>query len=153
MVKGVVKDCRITRRVEKESSLLKVITFNVRTMSSSDTDHDRRVKMGQELQRLRIDIAIFQETRICGKGKVAMGSGYDLYFSGHGKHKIHGVAIAIRNDMTFKSVNQISERLMEMTIETSLGCLWHIVGAYSPTNCSDIEDKIKFFRDLGGVLS
>jgi exonuclease III len=158
--KETVKE-RVTGRSDPKSKpdtaerdqVLKVISFNVRSMSNNDTDNDKRVLMSHELKQLGVDIAIFQEARMVGKGKVDMGSGYDLYFSGHGKHKIHGVAIAIRNDMIFKSVNQISERLMELTVETAMGSLWHIIGAYAPTNCSGIEDKLQFYRQITETLA
>ena len=33
------------------------------------------------------------------------------------------------------------------------GGLWHIIGAYAPTNCSGIEDKLQFYRQITETLA
>ena len=104
----------------------------------------------QELDRYKMDITILTETKKKGAGTEDTGN-YILLYSGMEKHKRAkaGVAIVIRKHLgnKIKCWNPVNERIITTEIEIGSKTLV-IIGAYSPTDDSTVEEKEHFYETL-----
>ena len=86
---------------------LRVATWNVRTMCSGLSDDLQLINetrktaiIDRELERLKIDIAALQETRIPSNGSLREKN-YTFFWQGHelDDRRLHGVGFAVRNTL------------------------------------------------------
>ena len=150
-----------TERKPKKKPVLKIATWNVRTMTpgleGELTDIQDARKMGiiaRELSRLNIDIAALQETRIEEEGSHREKE-YTFFWKGKSKEerREHGVGFAVNNKLLsmIEEPTGGTERLLTLHLCTTQGSATFVC-AYAPTNCSDEEAKDKFYEELDQTL-
>ena len=145
-----------------------VETALVGSSRSSKKFDDRRVDVAvNELKRLDIEVAGFQETRWFGTdtyrvgGAVVLASGRPLPRSGDAVRRGEGVAIVLRGRALqawraggeqWRAVSsRIAVAQLQMTFRKRLFVI-HVVSCYAPTFRSSRADKDAFFAELQGVL-
>lgn len=103
---------RINNKFKKPNSTLsmRIATWNVRTMriglpitcgGSGDAEELRKTAIiDAELNRLRIDVAALQETRLPDEGSIKERN-YTFFWKGKDVHSVreHGTGFAIRNSL------------------------------------------------------
>ena len=114
----------------------------------------RSFLIDRELDRLNVDIAALQETRLHGTGSIKEKN-YTFFWKGleENEPRYHGVGIAIRNKLV-KDVSTplgISERLMSFCFDSHRGKIWFIC-AYAPTLAAPPVEKDEFYDALANML-
>ena len=146
---------------KKKYPALQIASWNVRTMQtglSGDleevTDAPKTSIIDRELNRLNIDIAGLQETRLAGFGSIEEKN-YTFFWQGlHEEEKrLHGVGFAIRNNLLSKMepIKKGSERILLMRLRTSSGFATFVC-CYAPTLTSDSDLKDRFYSELDDAI-
>lgn len=121
----------------------------------SETDDNRKTAIiNDELQRLNVDIATLQETRLADLG-IVRESEYTFFWQGKasGEARIHGVGFAVRNKLMSKVElgNDGTERILTIKVNTTLGPVT-LVSTYAPTLAASPEDKDAFYNQLSSLI-
>ena len=136
---------------------LRIASWNVRTMRpglSNDlqqiNDSRKTAIIDSELDRLNIDIATFQETRLAENGSLKEQR-YTFFWQVKGieEKREHGVGFAVNNSLltvTEPPVNG-SARILTIRLSTRPGCA-NILSVYAPTLCSTADSKDQFYEEL-----
>ncbi|XP_048000281.1 craniofacial development protein 2-like [Leguminivora glycinivorella] len=107
-----------------------------------------------ELNRLKVDIAALQETRIEDEGSLREAH-YTFYWKGKSSTETreHGVGFAVRNQLidAIETPVGVSERIMVLRLNTKSGYVT-LISAYAPTLHSTSETKDQFYNQLDEVL-
>ncbi|XP_048004286.1 uncharacterized protein LOC125240437 [Leguminivora glycinivorella] len=107
-----------------------------------------------ELNRLKVDIAALQETRIEDEGSLREAH-YTFYWKGKSSTETreHGVGFAVRNQLidAIETPVGVSERIMVLRLNTKSGYVT-LISAYAPTLHSTSEAKDQFYNQLDEVL-
>ena len=107
-----------------------------------------------ELNRLNIDIAGLQETRLAEEGSLRENN-YTFFWKGRGQaeKRQHGVGFAVKNSLL--GMIEIpaggNERLLSLRLATSCGFAT-IITAYAPTLDSSDDVKDSFYEELDSVI-
>ena len=109
----------------------------------------------RELDKLNIDIACLQETRLLGSGSIKE-SCYTFFWQGRpqGQPKQHGVGFAIKNSMVDAIIpsSEGTERIFSLSLSTSSGPV-RLFSIYAPTLTSAPEEKDTFYAALDEAIS
>ena len=151
---------KIPRQPRRQT--LRLSTWNVQTMCpglsddlSNMEDTRKTAVIDLELQRLNIDIAALQETRLAESGSLREAN-YTFFWQGKkaDERREHGVGFAVRNTLLpmILPPTEGSDRILTLGIQTEHG-LVHILSVYAPTLYSPIETKDSFYEDLDHVLN
>ena len=152
---------KIPRHLRRRHTL-RLSTWNVRTMCpglsddlSNMEDTRKTAVIDLELQRLNIDIAALQETRLAENGSLREAN-YTFFWQGKNadeRHE-HGVGFAVRNTLLPMTLppTEGNDRVLALSIQTSHGPA-HILSVYAPTLYSSDETKDRFYEDLDLVLN
>ena len=140
---------------------LTIAAWNIRTLldrSDAERPQRRTALIAAELKKYNIDIAVLSETRLAGEGSlVEEGEGYTYFWRGlpEDNRRIHGVGIAIKNDI-LRNISTtprgISERLIIWRIPLERGQHMTVLGAYAPTLDAEEEVKDRFYGLLQDTL-
>lgn len=144
-------------RRKKKLPILRLASWNVRTMCpgiSDDLcqidDSRKTAIIDRELQKLNIDIAALQETRLPSNGSLREQN-YTFFWQGKEpeEHRLHGVGFAVRNSLLSAVVppSKGTARILSLRLSTSSGTV-HILSVYAPTLCSTAETKDEFYEEL-----
>ena len=147
---------------KKKFPALQIASWNIRTMQtgmSGDleevTDAPKTSIIDNELNRLNIDIAGLQETRLAGFGSIKEKN-YTFFWQGlHEEEKrIHGVGFAIKNNLlpTLEPPKQGCERILSMRLKTSSGFATFVC-CYAPTMTAETDLKDKFYSQLDDTIN
>ena len=119
------------------------------------TDAPKTSIIDNELNRLNIDIAGLQETRLAGFGSIKEKN-YTFFWQGlHEEEKrIHGVGFAIKNNLlpTLEPPKQGCERILSMRLKTSSGFATFVC-CYAPTMTAETDLKDKFYSQLDDTIN
>ena len=146
---------------KKKYPALQIASWNVRTMQtglSGDleevTDAPKTSIIDRELNRLNIDIAGLQETRLADFGSIKEKN-YTFFWQGlqEEEKRLYGVGFAIRNKLLSKMepIKQGSERMLLMRLRTSSGFATFVC-CYAPTLASDSDFKERFYSQLDDII-
>ena len=136
---------------------LRIASWNVRTMRpglSNDlqqiNDSRKTAIIDSELDRLNIDIATLQETRLAENGSLKEQR-YTFFWEGKSieEKREHGVGFAVKNSLltvTEPPVNG-SARILTIRLSTRAGRA-NIMSVYAPTLCSTADSKDQFYEEL-----
>ena len=125
----------------------KIGTINIQSCSD-----DLRLDIAiRECIRADLDIICFQEVRRLKTDHVSY-LGYTFYWSGYAMKKLHGVAIAIKNnsDIVIQGIQYHGPRLMFADVDIK-GCKLRIISCYAPTEETALSSKETFYRQLNSV--
>ena len=147
---------------KKKFPALQIASWNVRTMQtgmSGDleevTDVPKTSVIDKELNRLNIDIAGLQETRLAGFGSIKE-TNYTFFWQGlqEEERRIHGVGFAIKNHLlpTLEPPKQGCERILSMRLKTSSGYATFVC-CYAPTMSAEIDLKDRFYSQLDDTIN
>ena len=146
---------------KKKTSVLKLGTWNIRTMTPGFSDDLQGIRNARktavidlELSRLRMDIVALQETRLSGSGSVRE-SHFTFFWQGKPSDEIreHGVGFAVRNTLLGSIIlpAEGTERILSLQLQSSTGS-FSLISAYAPTLTSPAEAKDKFYDDLSTAV-
>ncbi|XP_019625432.1 PREDICTED: uncharacterized protein LOC109470795 [Branchiostoma belcheri] len=146
--------------IVKKSSVLRLATWNVRTMCPGLFDYQiddsrKTAIINRELMRLNIDIAALQETRLPSNGSLREED-YTFFWQGNEPEepRMHGVEYAVRNSL-LSSVEPSPEgtsRILFLRLSTSSSPV-NILSIYVPTLSSATETKDEFYEELETTIS
>ena len=150
-----------TNKKEKNQSILKLGTRNIRTMATGLLDiqnfEDARktAVINNEQTRLNMDIVALQETHLSDAGMLKEKD-FTFIWQGNaaGERREHGVGFAIRNAL-FKETTigeHCTERLLTLNISTESGPL-SIINVYAPTLIHPQECTEEFYAQLSHTIS
>ena len=109
----------------------------------------------RELDRLKIDIACLQETRLPDSGSLKE-TNYTFFWQGRptGAPKQHGVGFAVKNTLlpSIEPPSSGTERIIALRLRTSDGPA-NIFSVYAPTLCSTSEEKDQFYDALEQAIA
>ena len=136
-------------------------SWNVRTMLTGLTkdirDNDglrKTAVISRELDRLNVDIAALQETRLAGCGSLKEKE-YTFFWQGRDEDKPreHGLGFAVSNKLLqmVEPGSTKSERLMHMKLNTDSGTT-NLLSAYGRTLTSSSDAKDAFYSQLDEVI-
>ena len=118
-------------------------------------DSRKTAVIDSELERLNIDLAALQETRLPGNGSLKEKS-YTFFWQGTDpeERREYGVGFAIKNSLLHSVEHQTNgtERLLHLRLHTDAGTM-NIISAYAPTLTSSPESKDAFYDDLELTIS
>ena len=129
---------------------LRIASWNVRTMRPGLSNDLQQINdsaiIDSELDRLNIDIATLQETRLAENGSLKEQR-YTFFWQGKGieEKREHGVGFAVKNSLltvTEPPVNG-SARILTIRLSTRAGHA-NIMSVYAPTLCSTADTKDQF---------
>ena len=135
-------------------------SWNVRTLLNIERETElmmrRTAVVSKQLERLNIDIAGLQETRLEGEG-VKKEENFTIFWSGvkAGERRQSGVAFAIRNEIVERMVDTprgINERIITVRIPLKRGRFASVICVYAPTMSNTAEIKEQFYRKLTEVI-
>lgn len=117
-------------------------------------DARKTAVINRELERLNIDIAALQETRLPSNGSLREKD-YTFFWQGKDpeEHRVHGVGFAVRNSL-ISSIDPPSDgtaRILSLRLTTNSGPV-NIISAYAPTLCSSAEAKDNFYEELENAI-
>ena len=119
------------------------------------TDAPKTSIIDRELNRLNIDVAGLQETRLAGFGSIKEKN-YTFFWQGlqEDEKRLHGVGFAIKNNLlsTMEPPKQGSERILQMTLKTSTG-FTTFVCCYAPTLSAETDHKERFYSQLDDAIN
>ncbi|XP_061707843.1 uncharacterized protein LOC133518227 [Cydia pomonella] len=127
-----------------------------KTCENFDCAQDLRktYNIDAELNRLNVDIAALQETRIEDEGSLRE-TNYTFYWKGKSSTETreHGVGFAVRNHIidAMETPVGVSERIMVLRLNTKSGYVT-LISAYAPTLNSKPEAKDQFYDQLDEVV-
>ena len=142
---------------------MKIATWNIRTLlpdtrTAASRPERRTALIACELDRLGIDIAALQETRLAVEGRIdEVGTGYSFFWKGveEGENRQAGVGFAIKKDLLSNMTELptgVSKRVITLRIPLHCGRYATIISAYAPILNSTDEDKGIFYEELRSVL-
>ena len=145
----------------KQRPALKLGSWNVRTMLSGlsedlqDIDDARKTAViNDELNRLSVDIAALQETRLAESGTLKEND-YTFYWQGKKltDPRQHGVGFAVRNSLLgmIEPGKNGTERILTLRLNTTEGPVT-LVSVYAPTLSSTPEVKDAFYENLSSII-
>uniref|UniRef100_A0A2C9KAG3 Endonuclease/exonuclease/phosphatase domain-containing protein n=1 Tax=Biomphalaria glabrata TaxID=6526 RepID=A0A2C9KAG3_BIOGL len=106
-------------------------------------------------QRLKVDIAALQETRLADSGSIKEKD-YSFFWQGKAESEVseHGVGFAVKNTLlnTVDLKCNGSERLLSLRLNTSIGHVT-LICSYAHTLSSTPEAKDMFYDNLSSALS
>ena len=113
-------------------------------------DSRKTAIIDSELDRLNIDIATFQETRLAENGSLK-AQRYTLFWQVKGieEKRENGVGFAVKNSLltvTEPPVNG-SPCILTIRLSTRAGCA-NILSVYAPTLWSTADSKDQFYEEL-----
>ena len=113
-------------------------------------DSRKTAIIDSELDRLNIDIATLQETRLAENGSLKEER-YTFFWQGKSieEKREHGVGFAVKNSLltvTEPPVNG-SARILTIRLSTRAGHA-NIMSVYAPTLCSTADSKDQFYEEL-----
>ena len=125
------------------------------TEPSEISDCRKTAIISGELEKLNIDIAALQETRLADGGQIGEHD-YTFFWRGRAadETRIHGVGFAVKNTL-LPSVLEPSggnERILTMSLQTQAGKV-NLISVYAPTLDADPEVKDQFYDDLNDAVS
>ena len=119
------------------------------------TDVPKTSVIDKELNRLNIDIAGLQETRLAGFGSIKE-TNYTFFWQGlqEEERRIHGVGFAIKNHLlpTLEPPKQGCERILSIRLKTSSGYATFVC-CYAPTMTSEPDLKDGFYSLLDDTIN
>ena len=131
------------------------MTLNVQ--SCSDKFEDRLDSILELASKKKISLLALTEFRRRGKDSRTVttecGTTWDIYWSGHDRKRLHGVAIAVKRDHKIKvlQISQISPRMMWIDLQY-VGLNIRVYCLYAPTNCpttpGNETQRSEFWRRL-----
>ena len=130
---------------------VRIGTWNVRTMWKTS----RSAQVVRLMRDYRLDILGISECRWTGSGKIKIGDGVEILYSGmpEGGPHVHGVALMLSQN-TAKSLLEfkpINERLITARLQGKHGSIT-VVQCYAPTNDSSEDEKDQFYSSLKTVV-
>ena len=130
---------------------VRIGTWNVRTMWETT----RSAQVVRLMRDYRLDILGISECRWTGSGKIKIGDGVEILYSGmpEGGPHVHGVALMLSQN-TAKSLLEfkpINERLITARLQGKHGSIT-VVQCYAPTNDSSEDEKDQFYSSLKTVV-
>ena len=113
-------------------------------------DSRKTAIIDSELDRLNIDIATLQETRLAENGSLKEQR-YTFFWQGKSieEKREHGVGFAVKNSLltvTEPPVNG-SARILNIRLSTRAGRA-NIMSVYAPTLCCTADSKDQFYEEL-----
>ena len=148
---------RSLRRKKKNTSALRLATWNVRTMCPGLSDDLQQIDdirktaiIDRELSKLKIDIAALQETRLPASGSLKEKD-YTCFWQGlePEERRLYGVGFAVRNTLLslLEPPSQGTTRILTLRLSTPSGPA-NIFSVYAPTLCATAEAKDEFYEEL-----
>ena len=142
---------------------MKIATWNIRTLlpdtrTAASRPERRTALIACELDRLGIDIAALQETRLAAEGRLdEVGTGYSFFWKGveEGENRQAGVGFAIKKDLLSNMTELpigVSKRVITLRIPLHHGRYATIISAYAPILNSTDEEKGIFYDELRSIL-
>ena len=142
----------------KKMPALRIASWNVRTMRpglSNDrqqiNDSRKTAIIDSELDRLNIDIAGLQETRLAENGSLKEQR-YTLFWQRKSieEKREHGVGFAVKNSLLTVTVPPVngSARILTIRLSTRAGRANIIMSIYAPTLCFTVDTKDQFYEEL-----
>ena len=136
---------------------MRFASWNVRTMTTglnedlTQIDDNRKTAViAAELERLNIDIAALQETRLSETGTLKEKS-HTFFWQGRpsSERREHGVGFAVRNSLLpmIEPPRGGTERLLGLHLHTRTGSM-NILSVYAPTMAATTETKDEFYTYL-----
>ena len=144
------------QRERQKAALVKVATYNVRSLSVKGANgYGRDEVVLHEAAAKNIEVLGIQETRR-PKRTVSTAAGFRVFYSGSSQGGQQGVALAVKESIckTSKFIREdVNERLMPMHFEMSgqHQAVNFVVG-YAPTEPSDSEKKRAFWHRLDSLV-
>ena len=149
------------RNNKKKFPALRLASWNVRTMMPGFTDDLQQIKDGRktavidaELNRLNVDIAALQETRLAENGTITEKH-YTFFWQGKANddRREHGVGFAVKTTLLpmTEPPTAGTERLLSLRLNTSSGPI-NLFSVYAPTLNSSAEAKDQFYSDLDKLI-
>ena len=120
--------------------VVKLATWNVTTLldrNEAQRMQRRSAVVAKELEKIGVDVAALQETRLEGSGMIKEKE-FSIFWSGveAGERRQAGVSLAVRNDV-LKKMNSlpkaISDRIIVMRVLLSNNKFATIISTYAPT--------------------
>ena len=145
----------------KHKRLLKIGTWNVRTLIDNDSSNrpERRTALvAKELQRYGINVAALSETRFADQGKLTEPTnGYTFFWSGlpSGTRREAGVGFAVAGHLLSRidgEPNCINSRLITMRLRLSRGQFATLVSVYASMMTHTNAEKSELYAQLTHVL-
>ena len=118
-------------------------------------DSRKTAIIDRELNKLNIDVAALQETRLPDNGSIKEIN-YTFFWQGkdHTKPRLHGVGFAVKNTLLplIEPPQEGTERLLCINFSAQNRKV-HIISAYAPTLTSSDEVKDQFYEELNCLLT
>jgi hypothetical protein len=156
-------DCIIVPRNKKRKNgrTLRYITWNVRTMCpgiSDDLttimDFRKTAVIDRELDKLKVDVAALQETRLPGAGSLREAN-YTFYWQGGEPHepRRHGVGFAVRNNLLslIEEPTGGTDRMLTLKLKMKNQTV-NFINVYSPTLHSTEDIKDAFYEAVDAAV-
>ena len=138
----------------KPRKLLKIATWNVRTMYESG----RAAQIAREMKRYNISILGLSETRWLQSGHLRLATGEQILYSGHtddGATHSEGVAMMLTPEAQRALIGwePVSSRIITAKFTTKKKDIkLNVIQCYAPTNDSEEEKKDDFYQQLQAEL-
>ena len=118
------------------------------------SDSRKTAIIDSELERLNVDIAVLQETRLAGFGSL-QEKNYTIFWRGKGEdeRRIHGVGFAVKTSLLpmIQPPTGGTERLLSVRVNTRTGPV-NIIACYAPTLDSNPDEKDAFYEELDALI-
>ena len=148
---------RLTRERRQKAALVKVATYNVRSLSVKGANgYGRDEVVLHEAAAKNISELGIQETRRPGR-TVSTAAGFRVFYSGSTQGGQHGVALLAVKESICKTSKftreDVNKRLMSMRFDMSgQHQAVNFVAGYAPTEPSDSEKKRAFWHRLDSLV-
>ena len=155
-MRRLIRDAARTARQRRQGRLVRVATYNVRTLAVNGANgYGRADSVLHEAAKQGISVVGLQEVRRPGRTEFA-AAGFRVFTCGTDKGGTHGVGIAVEEALCKSSqytTEYVDERLMAMRFEM-MGHRGAVtfVAAYAPTDVATTESKHMFWEKLDSLV-
>ncbi|KAK6054565.1 reverse transcriptase, partial [Cooperia oncophora] len=136
-------------RMPKRQDRLRICTMNVRSIATAA----RLADFEAAVENVKFDVIGVSETRMAGKGRIDLSSGYSLYHSGTEERTKRGVGFYVPSSLNQHSDCFFhSERMIELCIKLADRSTLRIIQVHAPhSDFQDVEYEA-FLDNLAHVL-
>ena len=135
-------------------SAIRIAAWNVRTMYQAGKSHT----IAKEMRRYNVELLGLSETRWIQSGKMKLGTGEMIIYSGHpdeDAHHTEGVALMLgtQAQKALLGWEPVCSRIITAKFQSSNRRIHlKVVQCYAPTNDATLEDKLEFYQMLDKTL-
>ncbi|KAK6757198.1 hypothetical protein RB195_015179 [Necator americanus] len=136
--------------MESFATTIRFVTLTCRTLSSEL----QQAPLSRLLRYFYVHFAALQETRVRDRPVISIEN-YTIYWGDADEKKVHGCAIAVRNDYKnlVEEFGSTSSRCAFLRLRDRRGRKLWIVSAHAPTETAEDNSKDAFYDELNALMS